>query len=164
MQTAATPGGVSDDPDPAVDPNVGLTDDEAARRAAAGQGNAYRAETSRSAWSIIRANVFTPFNGIVFACFGVLFVIGRWQDALFGFAAVGNALIGSLQEFRAKAALDKLALLNASTARCGGAAPRSRSLRVTSCSATSWCCGRAISSPPTRAWCARAGCRSTSRC
>ncbi|WP_314854259.1 HAD-IC family P-type ATPase [uncultured Microbacterium sp.] len=123
MQTAATPGGVSDDPDPAVDPNVGLTDDEAARRAAAGQGNAYRAETSRSAWSIIRANVFTPFNGIVFACFGVLFVIGRWQDALFGFAAVGNALIGSLQEFRAKAALDKLALLNASTARVrrGGA-------------------------------------------
>ena len=47
----------------------------------------------------------------------MLFVIGRWQDALFGFAAIGNALIGSLQEFRAKAALDKLALLNASTAR-----------------------------------------------
>ena len=37
----------------------------------------------------------------------MLFVIGRWQDALFGFAAIGNALIGSLQEFRAKAALDK---------------------------------------------------------
>ena len=47
----------------------------------------------------------------------MLFVIGRWHDALFGFAAIGNALIGSLQEFRAKAALDKLALLNASTAR-----------------------------------------------
>ncbi len=40
-----------------VDPAVGLTGAEAARRAAAGQGNAYRAETSRSAWSIIRANV-----------------------------------------------------------------------------------------------------------
>lgn len=39
-----------------VDP-VGLTGAEAARRAVAGQGNAYRAETSRSAWSIIRANV-----------------------------------------------------------------------------------------------------------
>ncbi|WP_454148982.1 hypothetical protein [Microbacterium lacticum] len=60
-----------------VDPAVGLTGAEAARRAAAGQGNAYRAETSRSASSIIRANVFTLFNGIVFACFGVLFVIGR---------------------------------------------------------------------------------------
>ena len=60
-----------------VDPAVGLTGAEAARRAAAGQGNAYRAETSRSAWSIIRANGFTLFNGIVFACFGVLFVIGR---------------------------------------------------------------------------------------
>ena len=106
-----------------VDIARGLSSDDVARRVAAGQTNAYRADTSRSAASIIRANVFTPFNGIVFACFGVLFVIGRWQDALFGFAAVGNALIGSLQEFRAKAALDKLALLNASTARVrrGGA-------------------------------------------
>ncbi|WP_299090999.1 hypothetical protein [uncultured Microbacterium sp.] len=48
------------------------------------KSNAYRAETSRSAGSIIRANVFTLFNAIVFACFGVLFALGRWQNALFG--------------------------------------------------------------------------------
>ena len=60
-----------------VDIARGLSSDDVARRVAAGQTNAYRAETSRSAWSIIRANVFTLFNGIVFACFGVLFVIGR---------------------------------------------------------------------------------------
>lgn len=65
----------------------------------------------------MRANVFTLFNAIVFACFGILFVIGRWQDALFGFAAIGNAVIGSFQEFRAKRALDRLALLNAAQAR-----------------------------------------------
>ncbi|WP_336631472.1 MULTISPECIES: HAD-IC family P-type ATPase [unclassified Microbacterium] len=100
-----------------VDPAQGLGADEVAERIGDGRSNAYRAETSRSAASIIRANVFTLFNGIVFACFGVLFALGRWQDALFGFAAVTNAVIGSVQEFRAKAALDKLALLNAASAR-----------------------------------------------
>lgn len=117
MQAAAVTGQTDGEPVPLTDPGLGLTAAEVARRAAAGQDNSYRAETSRSAWSIIRANVFTLFNGIVFACFGVLFVIGRWQDALFGFAAIGNAIIGSVQEFRAKAALDKLALLNAAAAR-----------------------------------------------
>ncbi len=100
-----------------VDPAVGLSAEDAAARVADGRSNAYRAETSRSAASIIRANVFTLFNGIVFACFGILFALGRWQDALFGFAALMNAVIGSVQEFRAKAALDKLALLNAANAR-----------------------------------------------
>ena len=47
----------------------------------------------------------------------MLFVLGRWQDALFGFSAIANAVIGSVQEFRAKAALDRLALLNAASAR-----------------------------------------------
>ena len=40
-----------------VDIARGLSSDDVARRVAAGQTNAYRAETSRSAWSIIRANV-----------------------------------------------------------------------------------------------------------
>ncbi len=95
----------------------GLTSVEVAERVAAGKANAYTADSSRSAWNIVRANVFTLFNGIVFACFFVLFLVGRWQDALFGFAAFANAIIGCTQEFRAKAALDRLALLNAPHAR-----------------------------------------------
>lgn len=95
----------------------GLTASEVAERVAAGQTNAFTADSSRSAWNIIRANVFTIFNAIVFACFFVLFLVGRWQDALFGFAAFANAIIGCVQEFRAKAALDRLALLNAPSAR-----------------------------------------------
>ncbi|WP_424446067.1 HAD-IC family P-type ATPase [Microbacterium sp. CH-015] len=100
-----------------VGPAIGLDAAAVAARVADGRVNAYRADASRSAWSIVRANVFTLFNAIVFACFGILFVIGRWQDALFGFAAIGNAVIGSFQEFRAKRALDRLALLNAAQAR-----------------------------------------------
>jgi len=100
-----------------VDPAVGLTAADVAERIAAGRTNAFKADTSRGVWSIIRANVFTLFNGIVFACFFVLLVLGRWQDAIFGLAAFANSIIGCWQEFRAKAALDKLALLNASAAR-----------------------------------------------
>ncbi|WP_372491371.1 HAD-IC family P-type ATPase [Microbacterium aurugineum] len=91
----------------------GLTRTEVAERVASGKTNAFSADTSRSAWSIVRANVFTLFNGIVFACFLVLFLVGRWQDALFGLAAFANAIIGCVQEFRAKSALDRLALMNA---------------------------------------------------
>ena len=100
-----------------VDPAIGLTQPQVAERIADGATNAFTADSSRSVWNIVRANVFTLFNGIVAACFLVLLVLGRWQDALFGVAALSNAVIGCVQEFRAKAALDRLALLNAPRAR-----------------------------------------------
>jgi cation-transporting P-type ATPase E len=74
-------------------------------------------ETSRSLWQIVRANVFTLFNAIVSTSFLVLLLLGRWQDALFGLAAAGNAVIGVVQEFRAKRSLDRLAVLDAPRAR-----------------------------------------------
>ncbi|GAA3643362.1 HAD-IC family P-type ATPase [Microbacterium awajiense] len=98
-------------------PAGGLTAAQVAERMADGRANAFESDTSRSAWTIVRANVFTLFNGIVFTCFGILLVLGRWQDALFGLAAFANSIIGSYQEFKAKAALDRLALLNAPRAR-----------------------------------------------
>lgn len=101
----------------AMQPAAGLDAAAVAERVAAGRTNAYTADTSRSVWSIVRANVFTLFNGIVFGCFFVLLVVGRWQDALFGLSALANAVIGCVQEFRAKAALDRLAVLNAPLAR-----------------------------------------------
>ena len=95
----------------------GLSTADVAERVASGRTNAFSADTSRTWWSIIRANVFTLFNAIVFACFAALLALGRWQDALFGLAAIFNALIGCYQEIRAKVALDRLALLNAPRAR-----------------------------------------------
>lgn len=100
-----------------VDPVVGLTLAQVAERVAAGRTNAFTADTSRSVWNIVSANVFTLFNAIVGGCFLVLLLLGRWQDALFGLAAFANAIIGCVQEFRAKAKLDRLALLNAPRAR-----------------------------------------------
>jgi len=100
-----------------MDAATGLSAQQVADRVAAGRTNAYRQATSRSVWSIIRANVLTLFNGLVLGCFALLLAIGRWQDALFGASALANAVIGSVQEFRAKRALDRLALLNAPMAR-----------------------------------------------
>ena len=97
--------------------NRGLTTAEAERRFADGQGNVAPNGSSRSLWEILAANVFTLFNGIVFAGFGVLLALGRWQDALFGLPALFNTVIGVVQEFNAKRTLDRLAVLNAPTAR-----------------------------------------------
>lgn len=68
-------------------------------------------------WEILRANVFTLFNGIVVACFLLLAILGRWQDAIFGFSAVANSIIGVWQEYSAKRQLDNLRVLSAPHAR-----------------------------------------------
>jgi cation-transporting P-type ATPase E len=96
---------------------VPLSPDDVAARVASGKSNLFVAPSSRSAASIVRANVLTLFNGIILACFVMLLVLGRWQDALFGVSALGNTIIGSVQEFRAKRSLDRLALLHAPLAR-----------------------------------------------
>ena len=49
--------------------------------------------------------------------FAIIVVVGPVQDALFGFVLVANALIGIVQELRAKRTLDRLTLLTAPKAR-----------------------------------------------
>lgn len=95
----------------------GLSEAEAELRLRDGRGNAAPDGSSRSLWDILAANVFTLFNGIVFTGFALLLVLGRWQDALFGLPAVFNTVIGVVQEYTAKRTLDRLAVLNAPSAR-----------------------------------------------
>lgn len=95
----------------------GLSEAEAAERLRDGRGNAAPNGSSRSLWEILVANVFTLFNGIVFTGFGLLLLLGRWQDALFGLPALFNTVIGVVQEYNAKRTLDRLAVLNAPSAR-----------------------------------------------
>lgn len=96
---------------------AGLTAQEAQRRHRDGLGNAQPEGSTRSLGQILAANVFTHFNAIVFAGFGILLALGRWQDALFGLPALFNTVIGVVQEYTAKRTLDRLAVLNAPTAR-----------------------------------------------
>ncbi|HTR69391.1 MAG TPA: HAD-IC family P-type ATPase [Mycobacteriales bacterium] len=94
-----------------------LTDGEVAQRVAAGQVNRVDSRTSRTLGEIVRANVVTPFNGLLFTLFVVVAATGRWQNALFGLVIVANSAIGIIQELRAKRMLDRLALLNRAPAR-----------------------------------------------
>lgn len=96
---------------------MGLTRDEAEHRLREGLGNAAPNSSSRTLREILAANVFTLFNAIVFTGFATLLALGRWQDALFGLPALFNTLIGVVQEFQAKRTLDRLAVLNAPSAR-----------------------------------------------
>ena len=91
----------------------GLSAPDVRARELSGRTNRVRQHTSRSIWSILRANVLTLFNAIVGGSFVLLLALGQWRDALFGFSALANAAIGVAQEVRAKRSLDRLALLNA---------------------------------------------------
>lgn len=100
-----------------VTPPSGLTDAEVAERVAAGRTNAVRTRTSRTLGEIVRANVFTVFNGLLLSLFVIVMATGRWQNGLFGGVVVANAAIGIVQELRAKRTLDRLAVLNVPRAR-----------------------------------------------
>lgn len=90
----------------------GLSDQEAARIRAQGQGNNVRIKTGRTYWDIVRNNVFTFINIVLFTIGAFMILLGLWGDA---FVSVGvvllNVIVSVVQEFRAKAKLDQIALL-----------------------------------------------------
>ncbi|HRF95926.1 MAG TPA: HAD-IC family P-type ATPase, partial [Aggregatilineales bacterium] len=91
---------------------IGLTDDEAKRRRERGQGNDIKIKTSRSYWDILRQNTFTFINNVLFFIGFIMILLGLWSDALVSVGVVMlNVVVGIVQEFRAKAKLDKISLL-----------------------------------------------------
>ncbi len=78
---------------------------------ARGEVNDVPVRSSRSTGEIVRSNVFTLFNAIMGTLFAIILVVGPIQDGLFGFVVVFNALIGIIQELRAKRTLDNLAVV-----------------------------------------------------
>jgi len=100
-----------------VTATTGLTPSEVAERVARGATNDTGERTSRTLGEIVRANLFTRFNAILGAALVVIVIVGPIQDATFGLILVANAGIGIFQEVRAKRTLDRLAVLNAPTAR-----------------------------------------------
>src|SRR5580704_12882770 len=98
-------------------PSVGLSSAQVAERRSRGLTNAGVETTSRSVAEILRANVLTRFNLLLGVLLAVILVVGQPQDALFGIVLVANALIGIVQELRAKRTLDRLAVLSAPRVR-----------------------------------------------
>jgi len=100
-----------------VTPAEGLDAAAVAERVAAGRVNETRIRTSRTFIEIVRANVLTRFNAILGTMLVLILTFGALPDALFGIVLVANSLIGIVQEVRAKRTLDRLAVLNAPSAR-----------------------------------------------
>src|ERR671917_2498146 len=94
----------------------GLTESEARERRERGLGNDTEVRTGRTYWDIVRANLFTTYNNILFAIGVALIALGRYYDAA---TSVGiglvNALISTAQEIRAKRQLDRIALVSTPT-------------------------------------------------
>ncbi len=91
---------------------TGLTEAEASARRKRGDGNDIRIETSRSYWDILRQNLFTFINIVLFTIGAFLILLGLWGDAIVSVGVVMmNVVVSVVQEFRAKAKLDKIALL-----------------------------------------------------
>ncbi|MCO1654520.1 HAD-IC family P-type ATPase [Pseudonocardia humida] len=94
-------------------PAAGLTSAEALRRARRGESNAAVAGTSRSYATILRTNVFSFFNLVLFVIGVALLGLGRYSDALISVGlGLINAMISAVQEIRAKRKLDRLQLLD----------------------------------------------------
>src|SRR4051812_4266208 len=92
---------------------AGLTGAEAQERRRRGEVNTAVSGTTRSYAQILRSNVFSFFNTVLFVIGIALLVLGRYSDA---FTSVGlglvNAVISAVQEIRAKRKLDRLQLLD----------------------------------------------------
>jgi P-type E1-E2 ATPase len=89
---------------------VGLTEDEARRRLAA-RGRRRKPSAGRSYASIVRGNLFNLPNAVLTVLGVATIVLGELADALFLGIVVANVVIGSVQEIRAKKALERLAAL-----------------------------------------------------
>lgn len=101
----------------------GISDQEAASRRAAGQGNDIPIQSSRTYGAILRDNLFTFINGVYFFLSLVLIALGRVSDVgVLAFVILLNVIVNVIQEVRAKQKLDKIALVTrprASVIRAG---------------------------------------------
>jgi cation-transporting P-type ATPase E len=90
----------------------GLTEEEVRRRRESGQGNNVRIDTSRTYGEILRQNLFTFINTILFLIGLVMVLLGLYGDAVVSVGVVMmNVVVSVVQEFRAKHKLDQIALL-----------------------------------------------------
>ena len=103
----------ADTTEPEATPPVGLTAVEAEARRRRGEANTAVSGASRSYATILRTNVFSFFNTILFVIGVALLALGRYSDALISVGlGLINAVISAVQEIRAKRKLDRLQLLD----------------------------------------------------
>ena len=96
-----------------MDAIKGLTEQEVAERRERGLGNPAPPSTGRTVGDILRQNIFTSINIIIFSIALALAALGNIGDAVTSGGLVFiNAVVGIIQELRAKRQLDRIALLS----------------------------------------------------
>ncbi|GCE12851.1 HAD-IC family P-type ATPase [Tengunoibacter tsumagoiensis] len=90
----------------------GLSTQEAEAQRAAGKGAHMPPSTGRTYAQILREDVFTLINNILFVLCIALLLLGQYSEALVSAGVVlFNVIISVVQEVRAKRTLDRIALL-----------------------------------------------------
>ena len=89
----------------------GLTTNEINQRIKENKVNGESKKLSKSTINIIKENIFTYFNLLNVILFIFVFTTGKYQNAMFMGAVITNALIGMVQEIRAKKLLDQIRIL-----------------------------------------------------
>jgi cation-transporting ATPase E len=100
-----------------TDPAQGLSDEEAALRAAAGLSNVQVQARTKTVARIVRDNTCTFFSILIFALAGLVALVGSWRNMMFLIVLLINIAIGVTQEIRAKRAVEKLRVVSAPHAR-----------------------------------------------
>ncbi len=94
-----------------VDAARGLSATDVAERVASGRVNVTPEPPGRSFGQIVAANVFTVVNAIMLVLFVLVLVSGHPKDGLFVGVVVSNAVIGVVQEVRARSELKRLSVV-----------------------------------------------------
>lgn len=95
----------------------GLSEAEVSAQRSKGLGNSAPPPTGRTYAQIVRENVFTFINIVIFVLAVALILVGRGSDALVSVGVISlNIAVSVVQEIRAKRTLDQIALLTRPTA------------------------------------------------
>ena len=95
-----------------MEKHVGLSRAEVEARLRDGLGNEAPKTKDGGAGAILRRNLFTLFNLLNLLMAVALILVGSYRNLLFMGVVISNALIGTVQELRAKRTHDRLVLLS----------------------------------------------------
>ena len=98
---------------PENDTLCGLNDEQVNERVRQGLRNVSVVPPYKTGAQIVCSNIFTYFNFIFVAFAVLLIIVGSYKSLTFFPIIILNALIGIVQEFRAKKVLDKLTIVSA---------------------------------------------------
>ena len=90
----------------------GLTDEQVSQRFAQGYYNKASDFETKSVWRILQDNVCTLFNAMNALLALCVCLVGSYKNALFMVIITINALIGTVQEIRARNTIKKLSIVN----------------------------------------------------